>query len=454
MYANQDKVIDFASFSGKVPPQSIEAEESVLGGILFDSNAIDRVKDILQPNHFYVGAHQHIYRAMLKLSELERPTDLIAVVDWLATNKLLKHIGGKNKLANLLDRCVSAVNVDVLAELVVSKWKRRELGRLGNLAIELQHKSDEEVSLQQAFEQMQDYIYNLQQGHNDSTSHISSVMSEVYQQIEEQNQGISIPGIKTGFYDLDAITSGFNRGDLVIIAGRPAMGKSAFAAQIGFNVARLQNLPVILFSLEMSKSQIAMRMLSSEAEIENSCLRTGKVSDSQWQPIAQSSHKISTLPIYLNDCALPPLSYFEAECRRVNAIERRDIGIIIIDYLQLMGDGDRNRNNEIATITRGLKRLAMKLQVPIICLSQLSRAVESRQIKRPVLSDLRDSGGIEQDADKVLMLYRDEYYNSDSPDRGLCEIIIVKHRDGATGVVKLLFDSQFTKFKNLVRGHW
>ncbi|MEO0687983.1 MAG: DnaB-like helicase C-terminal domain-containing protein, partial [Cyanobacteria bacterium J06649_11] len=217
---------------------------------------------------------------------------------------------------------------------------------------------------------------------------------------------------------------------------------------------QLHNLPVILFSLEMSKSQIAMRMLSSEAEIENSCLKTGEISDSQWRPIAQSSHKISALPVYLNDCALPSLSYFETECRRVNAIERRDIGIIIIDYLQLMGDGDRNRNNEIATITRGLKRLAMKLQVPIICLSQLSRAVESRQIKRPVLSDLRDSGGIEQDADKVLMLYRDEYYNSDSPDRGLCEIIIAKHRDGATGVVKLLFDSQFTKFKNLVRGHW
>ncbi|MGB6299783.1 MAG: replicative DNA helicase, partial [Rivularia sp. (in: cyanobacteria)] len=426
MFAKQNKVIDFASFFDKVPPQCIEAEEAILGGILLDPDALARVRDELKPHHFYIGAHEHIYRSMLKLSELEKPTDLIVVIDYLKANELLEAVGGRNKLASLVDRCVSAVNIDALAALVIAKWKRRELGRLGNLAIKLQHESDDETPLHQAFEQLQEYIYCLQVGSNNhNTSHISDVMTEVYQKIEERHEGTALPGIPTGFYDLDAITSGFNRGDLVIIAGRPAMGKSALAAQIGFNVAQLQNLPVALFSLEMSKSQLGMRMLAGEAEVENSYLKTGRISDSQWQPIAQSTNKISSLPIYLNDCATPSLNYFEAECRKIVAMEKRNLGLVIIDYLQLMGDGDGNRNNEIAAITRGLKRLARKLEVPVICLSQLSRAVESRQNKRPVLSDLRDSGGIEQDGDKVLMLYRDDYYSPDSPDRDICEIILV-----------------------------
>ena len=455
MYAKQNKVIDFSSYTSKVPPQCVEAEEAILGGILLDPGAIARVRDELKPHHFYIGAHSSIYQAMLKLNELQQPTDLIVIINYLEDNELLASVGGRNKLASLVDRCVSAVNIDALAGLVISKWKRRELGRLGNFAIELQHRSDDEVSLEQAFEQLQDCIYHLQQGYKDKhTSHISDVMTEVYQKIEERHQGTALPGIPTGFYDLDAMTSGFNRGDLVIVAGRPAMGKSAFAAQIGFNVAQLQNLPVVLFSLEMSKSQIGMRMLAGEAEIENNYLKTGRISDSQWEPIAVGTNKISNLPIYLNDCAIPSLSYFEAECRKVVSTEKRELGLVIIDYLQLMGDGDSNRNNEIAAITRGLKRLAMKLEVPVVCLSQLSRVVESRQNKRPVLSDLRDSGGIEQDGDKVLMLYRDEYYSPDSPDRDICEIIIAKHRDGATGIVKLLFDDQFTKFKNLARGGW
>lgn len=455
MFAKQNKVIDFASFLDKVPPQCIEAEEAILGGILLDPDALARVRDELKPHHFYIGAHEYIYQAMLKLSELEKPTDLIVVIDYLKANELLAKVGGRNKLASLVDRCVSAVNIDALAALVIGKWKRRELGRLGNLAIKLQHESDDETPLPMAFEQLQEYIYCLQVGSNNhNTSHISDVMTEVYQKIEERHQGTALPGIPTGFYDLDAITNGFNRGDLVIVAGRPAMGKSAFAAQIGFNVAQLQNLPVALFSLEMNKSQLGMRMLAGEAEVENSYLKTGRISDSQWQPIAQSTNKISNLPIYLNDCAAPSLNYFEAECRKIMATERRGLGLVIIDYLQLMGDGDSNRNNEIAAITRGLKRLAMKLEVPVVCLSQLSRAVESRQNKRPVLSDLRDSGGIEQDGDKVLMLYRDDYYSPDSPDQGICEIIIAKHRDGATGTVKLLFDSQYTKFKNLAPGGW
>jgi replicative DNA helicase len=458
MYVNVDNVVSFASsIANKLPPQCIEAEETILGAILFDPNAIMRVRDRIKPYHFYLNAHIRIYDTALKLNAQEKPTDMLAIASYLSDNRLLEIIGGRTKLFNLLEKCVSVVNIDSLADLVVSKWKRRELGRLGTMAAELQHKSDEEVSLEQALDTLQTYIYNLQQGENpaSSTSHISNVMIDAYQQIEERNQGLTLPGIPTGFYDLDALMSGgINRGDLVVMAGRPSMGKSALAAQIGFNVAKGQNLPVVLFSLEMSKTQVAMRLLSAEANIENSYLKTGKISDRHWEPLTQAVADISRLPIYLNECATPSLSYFEAECRRVMATERRNLGLVVVDYLQLMDGEGGNRNNEIAAITRGLKRLAMKLQVPIICLSQLSRAVETRPNKRPILSDLRDSGGIEQDADKVLMLYRDEYYNVDSPERGICEVIMAKHRDGATGTIKLLFDSQFTKFKNLARSSW
>jgi replicative DNA helicase len=457
MYANQDNVLQFASAASKIPPQCLEAEEAILGGIMLDPDAIMRVRDSLTPHHFYLNAHARIYDAALKLNAQEKPTDMLMVISYLSDNKLLEIIGGRNKLSNLVQISVSAVNIDALADLVISKWKRRELGRLGTIAMELQHKSDDEVPLEQAIAQLQTHIYNLQLGQNPahSTSHISLVMIDTYQQIEKCNQGLTLPSIPTGFYDLDALMSGgINRGELVIVAGRPSMGKSAIAAQIAFNVAQLQNLPVVLFSLEMSKTQIAMRMLCAETSIESGFLKTGRISDSQWQPLAQAVSDISTLPIYLNECAAPSLSYFETECRKVMATEQRELGLVVVDYLQLMDGDGGNRNNEISAITRGLKRLAMKLQVPVICLSQLSRAVETRPNKRPVLSDLRDSGSIEQDGDKVLMLYRDEYYNLDSPERGICEVIIAKHRDGPTRTIKLLFDSQFTKFKSLARASW
>jgi replicative DNA helicase len=457
MYANQDNVVSFANPTNKIPPQCLEAEEAILGGIMFDPDAIARLCSILKPHHFYITAHRDIYAASLRLNVLEKPTDYIALVDYLESNDLLNRIGGRNKLIYLLENCVSTVNIDGLAELVISKWKRRQLGKLSTMAAQLQHKSDDEVSLEQAFEQLQTYIYDLQQGQNpaSSTSHIAAVMMDVYQQVEERNQGVSDPSIPTGFYDLDALMSGgFNRGDLIIIAGRPSMGKSAAAAQIGFNVAQIKNLPVVLFSLEMSKTQVAMRLLSGEANIESNYLRTGRISDRQWGTLSEAVQNVSRLPIYLNGCATPSLSYFEAECRKIASIERRELGLVVVDYLQLMDGNGGNRNNEISAITRGLKRLAMKLQVPIICLSQLSRGVEARPNKRPILSDLRDSGGIEQDGDKVIMLYRDEYYNPDSPERGICEAIIAKHRDGPTGTIKLLFDGQFTKFKNLARNSW
>jgi replicative DNA helicase len=458
MYANQDNVVSFANPTNKIPPQCLEAEEAILGGILLDPDALARVRDRLKPMHFYITAHQDIYAASLRLDAMEKPTDFIALADYLESNGLLFKIGGRSKLIDLLSRCVSAVNIDALAELVISKWKRRQLGKLATMAGELQYKSDDEVPLDKAFEQLQTFVYDLQQGENPvgGTTHISSTMSEAFAYIEERNQGTVPSGIATGFYDLDAMMNGgFNRGDLIVVAGRPSMGKSAIAAQIGFYVAQTQNLPVVVFNMEMSKLAIALRALSAEANIESSYLRSGRISNDQWQPLTQAINDISSIPVYLNECATPSLTYFETECRRVMSMKRQNLGLIIVDYLQLMdGSASGTRNNEVAAITRGLKRLAMKLQVPIICLSQLSRAVESRPSKRPVLSDLRDSGGIEQDGDKVIMLYRDEYYHPDSPERGIAEVIISKHRDGPTGITKLLFDNQFVRFKNLARNTW
>ncbi|TVP62434.1 MAG: replicative DNA helicase [Nodularia sp. (in: Bacteria)] len=453
MYATDNNVIPFATTANKLPPQNIESEEAILGGILLDPVAIERVRDILKPHHFYISAHSRIYNAALRLNALELPTDLLMITNYLAENGLLEIIGGRNKLASLLDRTVSAVNIDALAALVVEKWQRRELGRLGSLAIELQHKSHEEMPLEQALEQLQDFIYKLQRSSDTvGASHISDVVINVFQDIEDRSQGKVLTGIPTGFYDLDAMTCGLNRNDLVIVAGRPAMGKSAFAAQMAFHVAEAHRFPVVMFSLEMSKLQIAMRSLSGESGIESSRLKSGRISDTQWESLSKGIGVLSELPIYLDDRPDPSLSYIENECRKIMAQERRDLGLIVIDYLQLMdGQGGGNRNNEIEKLTRGLKRLAMKLQTPVVCLSQLSRAVESRHNKRPMLSDLRDSGGIEQDADKVIMLYRDEYYDECTQEKGIAEIILAKNRDGATGTTKLLFDAPVTKFKNLAR---
>lgn len=457
MYAdNLNNVIDFSAASGKMPPQNLEAEEAILGGILLDPQAIERVKGALNPKHFYLPAHGHIYNAALKLNAQQKPTDLMMVMNHLKDNELLKVVGGHNKLATLVDSVVSAVNIDALADLVIEKWKRRELGRLGSLAIEMQHKSDEELPVNQALEQLQERIYELQRDRSTSgASHISETLTGVYEQIEERHQGKSLPGIFSGFYDLDVMTVGFSRGDLVVVAGRPAMGKSAFAAQLASNLAHSYQMPVIVFSLEMSKMQISLRYLAKESCIETGYLKSGRISQTQWEPLSRAIATLSDSPIYLDDTPDPSLMHIEAECRKIIAQERRELGLIVVDYLQLM-DGERNgnRNNEISALTRGLKRLAMKLQTPVVVLSQLSRAVETRTNKRPMLSDLRDSGGIEQDADKVLMLYRDDYYNSDSSERGIAEVILAKNREGATGTIKLLFDAQHTAFKNMARGNW
>jgi len=434
--------------SERLPPQNIEVEEAVLGGILLDPEAISRVSDRLLPEAFYISAHKDIYQAALRLHAQGKPTDLLAVTSWLTDHDILARIGGRNKLATLVDRTVSAVNIDSLAALVMDKYLRRQLIKAGNEIVHLGYEAQTELPT--VLDQAEQKVFGVTQERPQSgLVHISDTLINNFQDIEDRNQGIALPGIPCGFYDLDAMTSGFQRSDLIIVAGRPSMGKTAFCLNLAHNIAATYKLPVAVFSLEMSKEQLTQRLLASEAQIESSYLRSGRLSQTQWEPLSRAIGILSEMPIYIDDTPNITVTQMRSQARRLQAEQGTELGLIVIDYLQLMEGGGDNRVQELSKITRQLKGLARELSVPVIALSQLSRGVEARTNKRPMLSDLRESGSIEQDADLVIMLYRDEYYSPDTPDRGIAEAIVAKHRNGPTGTVKLLFNPQFTKFQNL-----
>lgn len=437
----------------RLPPQNIEVEEAILGGILLDPEAIGRVSDRLVPEAFYISAHKDIYQAAIVLHNQGKPTDLLSLTSWLADNDLLNRVGGRNKLATLVDRTVSAINIDALASLVMEKYMRRQLIKAGNEIVQLGYQTESE--LPQILDQAEQKIFAVTQERPQSgLVHISDSLVNAFQEIETRHQGVALPGIPCGFYDLDAMTSGFQRSDLIIVAGRPSMGKTAFCLNLGYNVAALYKLPVAIFSLEMSKEQLVQRLIASEAEIESSYLRSGRISQAQWEPLSRAIGLLSEMPIFIDDTPNITVTEMRSQARRLQAELGSELGLIIIDYLQLMEGAGDNRVQELSRITRSIKSLARELSVPVIALSQLSRGVEARTNKRPMMSDLRESGSIEQDADLVIMLYRDEYYNPDTPDRGIAEVNIAKHRNGPTGTIKLLFEPQFTKFKNLARPNY
>ena len=436
--------------SNRLPPQNIEAEEAILGGILLDPEAIGRVSDRLVPEAFYISAHTTIYQAALRLHIQQKPTDLLSITSWLTDNDQLTQIGGRNKLATLVERTVSAVNIDALAGLVMEKYLRRQLIKAGNEIVHLGFETETELPI--VLDNAEQKVFNVtQQKTQSGLVHIGDTLTNTYEDIETRHQGIALPGIPCGFYDLDAMTSGFQRSDLIIIAGRPSMGKTAFCLNLAHNIAAGCQLPVAVFSLEMSKEQLVQRLLASEAGIESSYLRSGRISQTQWDPLLRAINRLSETPIFIDDTSNITVTQMRSQARRLQAEQSKNLGLIVIDYLQLMEGSSDNRVQELSRITRSLKGLARELSVPIIALSQLSRGVEARTNKRPMLSDLRESGSIEQDADIVMMLYRDEYYSPDTPDRGIAEVIIAKHRNGPTGTIKLLFDPQFTKFKNLAK---
>jgi len=439
----------FEALPDQVPPQNLEAEEVVLGGILLDPDAIGRVADILQPEAFYLGAHREIYRTALMLHSQGKPTDLTAMGAWLADTGQLEKVGGTARLSELVDRTLSTASLETVARLVMDKHLRRQLIRSGNNVIRLGF--DQAKPMEQVLDEAEQEIFAISQSKPSAgLTPTAAILTSTFNEIESRSLGTSVAGIPVNFYDLDAITQGLQRSDLIIVAGRPAMGKTSIVLNIAKNVAQLHDLPVCVFSLEMSKEQLTYRLLSMEVGIESGRLRTGRLQQEEWPLLGQAINTLGQLPVFIDDKPNAGVLEMRSLCRRLMAEQGRDLGLVVIDYLQLMeGSTPDNRVQELSRITRGLKGMARELNVPVIALSQLSRGVEARTNKRPMLSDLRESGSIEQDADLVLMIYRDEYYNPDTPDRGITEVIVTKHRNGPVGTVKLLFEPQFTRFRNL-----
>lgn len=602
---------NFETYGDLLPPQNIDAEESILGGILLDAEAMGRVADLLSPEAFYLSTHRHIFEAMVDLSRRGNPTDLVTVTAWLRDRDLLDKVGGPQKLTELLDRTVSAVNIDRYASLVAEKYVRRKLIAVGGDIAQLAFDNRQELG--QILDAAEQKLFNVTQSDikQDLVS-AEEVLSETFLELESRSMDASVPGLTCDFYDLDTMTQGFQRSDLVIVAGRPSMGKTSFVLNVARNLAEINNLPVAIFSLEMSKEQLVYRLLSSEAQIETGRLRSGRIGEHEWAQIGSAISRLSTLKVFIDDTPNITVNEMRSKCRRLQAESGGALGMVILDYLQLMEGGGDNRVQELSKITRSLKGLARELNVPVLALSQLSRGVESRTDKRPVMSDLREcvtgdtlvcladgrrtpiaelvgqtptvismnvqgklvsataevvwevgtkpiyqlttasgykikatgkhriytldgwrslaslevghriavashipqlepaadpwpvevlqnaeltdlansdlfwdevvaidpageapvydltvpgpaswladgvvshnSGSIEQDADLIVMLYREEYYNPDTPDRGISEVLIKKHRNGPTGTVKLLFEPQYTRFRNLAGG--
>lgn len=445
MHANEfeNSQIDF-----RMPPQSIPAEEEIIGGLLVDPNAISRVAHILPPEAFYYSAHAEIYRVILSLHHEDRPIDLMAITFRLADLGLLDKVGGKKQLVDLFDRCISAVNIDVYAELVLEKYKRRKLIQICREIIAESYKS---TSWQEVYSAAESKIFafseaSSQQGFVDLGDLLCSAWSEM------EAEKDSSQSVLTGFYDLDNFTQGLKPGQLVIVGGRPSMGKSAFATAIALNVAQ-SGRPVGVFSLEMSGVEIAKRVLAEKSETASSRMSSSDLDPDEWGRLGQALTSLVGLPIAVDESSVVTPTTILSRCRRLKS-ERKDLGVVIIDYLHLMLDDAEDEVRELGKITRACKKMARSLNVPIILLSQLSRAVEERSNKRPTLRDLRQSGAIEQDADIVMFLYRDEYYNPDTPDRGIAEVIVAKNRNGATGTVKLLFQPEYTRFLNIARGRY
>ncbi|MBD2180676.1 replicative DNA helicase [Planktothrix sp. FACHB-1355] len=439
---------NFQPIGDRLPPQNIEAEEAILGGILLDPEAIGRVLDILVPDAFSLESHKIIYQAALTLHAQSKPTDLMTVAVWLYDNDRLDKVGGQSKLAQLIDRTVSAVNIDQYAKLVAEKYLRRKLIQAGHKIVDLGHETATELPI--VLDRAEQEIFGItQERPQQGLISIAETLNYTFTELNNRSENVALPGLTCNFYDLDAMTGGFQRSDLIIVAGRPSMGKTSFALGIAHQISKTHQFPVAIFSLEMSKEQLVQRLLANEAEIESNRLRSGRISENEWERLSPAFATLSALPIYIDDSANISVTEMRSQARRLQAEQGREIGLILIDYLQLMEGGSDNRVQELSKITRNLKGLAREMNTPVIALSQLSRGVESRTNKRPMLSDLRESGSIEQDADLVIMLYRDVYYNPDSPDRDIAEVIIAKHRNGPTGTVKLLFNSQFTQFRNL-----
>jgi len=437
----------------KVPPQSVEAEQSVLGGLMLEGQAWDRVADKITEADFYRKEHRLIFRAIGALAEESSPADVVTVSEWLDKHQELQNAGGLAYLASLANNTPSAANIGAYANIVRERAILRNLiqtaSRIAGSAYSPEGQSASDIL---DFAERSIFDISEQGAHRrGGFSPLKTLLTRAVDRIDTLFRSESaITGVSTGFKDLDDMTSGLQAGDLVIVAGRPSMGKTSLAMNIAESTAVGSKLPVAIFSMEMPGEQLAMRMMASLGRINAHKVRTGKLEDDDWPRLTHAIGMLAEAPMFIDDT--PALTPLELRTRARRLKREHGLGLIVIDYLQLMQapESSENRATEISGITRSLKGLAKELSVPVIALSQLNRSLEQRPNKRPVMSDLRESGAIEQDADVILFIYRDEVYNEDSQDKGTAEIIIGKQRNGPTGKVKLTFLGEYTRFENYI----
>ncbi len=438
----------------KIPPQNLEAEQSVLGAILLDNDSLHHVLDIISVEDFYSEAHRKIFSGILDLYERNEPSDLLTLSNVLRDKSKLDSVGGEAYIASLVDSVPSAAHINYYSKIVKEKAVLRNL--IGAATEILDKSYGPTDNIDNILDEAENTIFKISD-HKIKPAFYSmkEIVKDSFRSIESLfEKKALITGVATGFGRLDELTSGFQKSDLIIIAGRPSMGKTAFAINIAQHTAINNNIPVAIFSLEMSKEQLAFRMLSSEGKVDSQRLRKGFLGETDWPKLTAAAGKLSEAPIFIDDTPAISALEMKAKARRLKA--EAGLGMIVLDYLQLMKGRDSSvpREQEISEISRSLKSLAKELDIPVVALSQLNRQVESRTDKRPQLADLRESGAIEQDADVIIFIYRDEVYNKseDNPEKGQAEVIVGKQRNGPTGMVKLAFLKEFTSFENLALG--
>jgi len=436
----------------RVPPQNIDAEQAVLGAMLIKKEAIAEVAQILRPEDFYRDAHKIVYEAMLNLFNKNEPADIVTVSDYLNNENLMEKVGGVTFITALANTVPTAANVTYHAKIVREKADLRNLINTATDIASMAYESSDDVA--DVIDKSEKMIMEVANRQNVSAfTPMRDIVMETFDKINvlyESKGGLT--GIPCGFTDLDKLTSGLQPSDLILVAARPSMGKTAFTLNIGAHVALKEHKNVAFFSLEMSKQQLVQRMLCSEGGIDSQKLRKGELDKTDWGKLVNVANKVAEAPLYIDDTAGITVMELRSKARRLKA--EKGLDLIIIDYLQLMqgrtGKGATdNRQQEISEISRSLKAVARELNVPVIALSQLSRSVESRQIKRPMLSDLRESGSLEQDADIVMFLYREDYYDPETVNKNITEVIVAKHRNGPVDTVKMFFKKEFTRFNDL-----
>lgn len=445
-----------ANESPNIPPQNVDAEASLLGSLLIDSDAVVKVADALSPIDFYDEKHQRIFEAITQLYEKHSPIDVLTLTDQLRNNGLLDMVGGAAYLTQLTNHVPTAAHVEQYADIVAQKAMRRRLIKASQDTLSMGF--DESTSLQDLIEAAEAKLFEVSQTHvKQDVVSLETILSESFDRLDDLHKDKGkIRGVPTGFKDLDNILAGLQRSDLFILAARPSMGKTALALNLAHNIALKAKETVLLFSLEMSKEQLVDRMLAMESGVDAWALRTGNLTDTDFEKIGQAMGALSEAQIYIDDTPGITVSDLRTKARR--EAHQRPLGLIIVDYLQLMSGGSRfggdgNRVQEISEISRGLKGIARELNVPLIALSQLSRSVESRSPQIPQLADLRESGSIEQDADVVAFIYREDYYNPDTERKNITDIFIKKHRNGPTGGVELYFEKEKQRFRSLDSKH-